>query len=83
MGHGESHPPVAPFFSDIRGIGTGNPVFGPLPADAEACPHPVNGFATDGPVREALGICHRGRQRQGPLAGGVAKNARTLVQEGS
>src|SRR4029453_16074971 len=46
------------FFSDVCGIGTGDPVFGPLPADAEACQRPANGFAPDGAGREAPAHSH-------------------------
>jgi hypothetical protein len=71
------------FFSEVCGIGTGDPVLGSRPADTEACQLPANGFPTDGPVREALDRRRRGHPRQRPRAGGVAKGARTLGQEGA
>src|SRR5262249_8716770 len=73
----------AVFFSSIGGIGTGDPMFGPLPRHAQAAEGHTNGFVADQPRGETLGKTHLGGQRQCPPAGGLARRAWTFVEQRS
>src|SRR5215813_10821990 len=69
------------FFFELGGIGTGDPLFGPLPRYAQAAEGHTNGFVADQPRGQPLGKTHLGGQRQRPPAGGLAERAWTLVQQ--
>ena len=71
----------AVFFSGICGIGTRDPMFGPLPRHSQAAEGHTNGFVADQARRQALGKTDLGGQRERPPAGGFAEGPRTLVQQ--
>ena len=73
---------VAPFFfSRIRRIGTGDPMFGALPGHAQPAQGHPNRFVADQSRCEPLGETHLGGQLQRPAAGGLAEGPGTLVQQ--
>src|SRR2546430_12945274 len=67
----------AVFFSGIRGIGTGDPMFGPLPGHSQAAKGQTNGFVADQARRQALGETDLGGQRERPPARGFVERPRT------
>src|SRR5205085_7247035 len=69
------------FFSCVLGVGTGDPVLGPLPADAKAANRLPDRLATDALGGDSFGEADLGRQLQRPDAGRLAKGAGTLVQQ--
>src|SRR5215831_14873564 len=69
------------FFSGIRGIGTRDPMFGPLPRHPQAAESYPNGFVADQPWRQALGKTDFGGQCERPPARRLAEGPRTLVQQ--
>src|SRR4030095_13936157 len=69
------------FFSGIGGIGTRDPMFGPLPRHAQTAEGHPNGFGADQARRQALGKTDFGGQRERPPARGLAEGPRTLVQQ--
>jgi hypothetical protein len=70
------------FFSDVRRLGAGDPVLGPLPADAQLGYGSADGFVADASARQPLCKTDLGHQLQGPHTGTLAKHAGTLVYEG-
>jgi hypothetical protein len=69
------------FFLLVDRVGARTPLLGPFPAQAQ----PLDGLAyrllAQHPLTKALLVSQFGRQRQGPVALGVAEGARALVQQ--
>ena len=61
------------FFSRVLRIGTGNPLLGALPANAQAQQRRADGFARDYGRRQALGTAHLGGQIERPEAGRISE----------
>src|SRR3989442_10238194 len=82
LGHRPLDQLVAPFFfASIRGIGAGDPMFGPLPSHSQAAEGQPNGFVADQARREALGETDLDGQRDRPPARALAERPRTLVPQ--
>src|SRR5258708_9105157 len=82
----DARPPVrsggrAGFFSCVRRIGTGDPVLGAFPANAQAQQRRADGFSGDQARGESLGETHLGGQIQRPQTGRLSKVPRAAVQE--
>ena len=69
------------FFSGIRGIGTGDPLLGPLPRTPQAEDRLPDGFVTDELSGDPLGEADLGDQVERPETGRLAKGAGALVQQ--
>src|SRR2546426_11899963 len=81
LGHRPLDQLVAPFFfASIRGIGAGDPLFGPLPSHSQAAEGQPNGFVADQARREALGETDLDGQRERPPARGPSERPATLVE---
>src|SRR5215207_5499667 len=68
-------------FSCVLGVGAGDPLLGPLPADAQAADGLADGLVTDSFGGNAFSEAHLSRQLQRPDAGRLAKGARAPVQQ--
>src|SRR5262249_21699246 len=73
----------AVFLSRVLGVGAGQPVLGPLPADAQALEGQADGLAAEDPGGPALLETGLGRQAECPQAGRLAQAARALVEQGA
>src|SRR6266699_1930294 len=72
---------LVPFFFEIQGVGTGNPVLGALPIGFQAAQRAAHTFVGDGGGDDALLEADLGRQLQGPQPALFAKVAWTAMQE--
>jgi hypothetical protein len=69
------------FFPALCRVGTGAPVFGPLPPYAQSGQGGADGLAGDAVRGEALLDADLGSQVQGPQTGGLAEGPRALVEQ--